>query len=86
MGGAAAMGHRAGTRSAQAAEQEQEQNEQIQQLQAQQAPAAPAAPAAAPGGGDADQMAKLTQLAALRQQGLINDQEYSAAKAKLLGI
>jgi hypothetical protein len=31
-------------------------------------------------------MAKLTQLAALRQQGLINDQEYSAAKAKLLGI
>jgi hypothetical protein len=44
-----------------------------------QAPAAPAAPAA----GD-DMMAKLTQLAQLHAQGILSDEEFAAAKAKLL--
>jgi hypothetical protein len=42
-----------------------------------------AAPAAAPAGGD-DMMAQLQQLATLHQQGILSDQEFSAAKAKLL--
>lgn len=48
---------------------------------AQQA-AAPA-PAPAPAGGD-DMMAKLTQLAQLHAQGILSDDEFAAAKAKLL--
>jgi hypothetical protein len=43
------------------------------------APAAPAAPAA----GD-DMMAKLQQLASLHTQGILSDEEFAAAKAKLL--
>uniref|UniRef100_UPI003F50C710 SHOCT domain-containing protein n=1 Tax=Microbacterium chionoecetis TaxID=3153754 RepID=UPI003F50C710 len=42
------------------------------------APAAPAAPA-----GD-DMMAKITQLAQLHAQGILSDEEFAAAKAKLL--
>lgn len=45
--------------------------------------AAPAAPAAAPAAGD-DLMAKLTQLAQLHAQGILSDDEFTAAKAKLL--
>jgi hypothetical protein len=49
---------------------------------AQQA-AAPAPAPAAPSGGD-DMMAKLTQLAQLHAQGILSDDEFAAAKAKLL--
>lgn len=42
-----------------------------------------AAPAPAPAGGD-DMMAKLTQLAQLHAQGILSDDEFAAAKAKLL--
>ena len=42
------------------------------------------APAAAPAAGD-DMMAKLGQLAQLHAQGILSDEEFSAAKAKLLG-
>jgi hypothetical protein len=45
---------------------------------AQAAPAAPAAPAAD------DMMAKITQLAQLHAQGILSDEEFAAAKAKLL--
>lgn len=44
---------------------------------------AAAAPAAAPAGGD-DMMAKLQQLASLHAQGILSDEEFAAAKAKLL--
>jgi hypothetical protein len=44
--------------------------------------ATPAAPAA-PAGGD-DMMAKITQLAQLHAQGILSDEEFAAAKAKLL--
>jgi hypothetical protein len=44
---------------------------------------APAPEAAASGGGDL--VAQLQQLEQLYQQGAVNDQEFAAAKAKLLG-
>ncbi len=45
---------------------------------------APAAPAAVSGGGQ-DVAAQLTQLADLKTQGLLTDEEFEAQKAKLLG-
>jgi membrane protease subunit (stomatin/prohibitin family) len=54
-----------------------------EKVQAQQA-AAPAAPAAAPAADDS--MAKLQQLADLHSQGVLSDEEFTAAKAKVLGI
>lgn len=48
-----------------------------------QAAAPPAAPAAPAGGGD-DMMAKIQQLATLHSQGILSDEEFAAAKAKLL--
>ncbi|WP_137844552.1 SHOCT domain-containing protein [Microbacterium sp. 2FI] len=45
-------------------------------------PPAPAPAAAAPAD---DMMAKLTQLATLHSQGILSDDEFAAAKAKLLG-
>jgi hypothetical protein len=47
------------------------------------APAPAPAPAAAPGGDDL--MDQLERLADLKAEGLLNDEEYAAAKAKLLG-
>ncbi|MCX6418197.1 MAG: SHOCT domain-containing protein [Actinobacteria bacterium] len=58
-------------------------NEKVQAQQAA-APAAPAAPAAAPAADDS--MAKLQQLAELHGQGVLSDEEFTAAKAKVLGI
>lgn len=61
--------------------------QQLTELQAQQAAAAvaaPAASAAAPAGAGDDLMAKLTQLTQMHQAGVLNDEEFSAAKAKLL--
>lgn len=45
---------------------------------------APAAAAPAPAGGGDDLMAKLSQLAQLHAQGILSDDEFAAAKAKLL--
>lgn len=69
----------------QAAEQQQWE---AQQYQAQQAAAAapppPPPPPAAPAGG-VDVVAELQKLAALKDQGILSDAEFAAAKAKLLG-
>jgi hypothetical protein len=74
----------------QAAEQQAEQQALYQQgvadAQAQMAPqpapatAAPAAPAAS------DPMAEIQKLAQLHSAGALTDEEFAAAKAKLLGI
>ena len=48
------------------------------QMPAQQAPAAPA------GGAGDDLMAQLSQLGQLHAQGILSDDEFAAAKAKLL--
>lgn len=55
--------------------------EQQQALAAQQA-AAPAAPA---GGGTDDVIAQLKELAQLKDQGILTDEEFAAQKAKILG-
>jgi hypothetical protein len=63
-----------------------EQQQQYQQPQQQyqqpqyQAPPPDAAPAAGPSMGD-----QLQQIADLHQQGVLSDEEFAAAKAKLLG-
>ncbi len=57
---------------------------------AQEAQAAPAAPAAAAPVAAADEehddIAALTQLAQLHSQGILTDEEFTAKKAKILGI
>jgi Short C-terminal domain len=89
---AAAIGggaYLAGKHKARAADQraadEAAQDDRISQLEQQQAPppqAPPpqAAPPAGPSMGD-----QLQQLAALHQQGVLTDDEFAAAKSKLLG-
>lgn len=86
-----AMNRRAAARQQQAAQQQAAQQaafESQAQLAAmqQQAPAAqpPAPVAAAPVGGP-DLMAQLQQLADLKASGMLSDQEFAQAKAKLLG-
>jgi Short C-terminal domain len=88
-GTATAVSNRVSRRQA-ARWQEQEyaqQPEYAQQQYAQQqyAQPPPPPPAASAGGGDA-LGAELERLAALRSQGLLTDEEFAAAKAKLLGI
>ena len=57
--------------------------QQMAQMQAQQAQAAMAPPAAGGGGGDV--MAQRQQLGQLHQSGVLTDEEFAAAKAKILG-
>jgi hypothetical protein len=86
-GGAYAMGRRNANRSAEQAQMEDDQDARIGNLEQQQAPvqqAAPAAPAAAPAAGPS-LLDQLNQLDALHQQGALTDNEFTAAKAKLLG-
>ncbi len=64
---------------AQQAAMDQAAAQAVANAQAAQPQAAPAAPAA----GD-DMMAKLSQLAQLHAQGILSDDEFAAAKAKLL--
>lgn len=68
----------------QAAQQQAQLDAAAQAAVAAQMPqAAPAASAPAAGGGD-DMIARLQQLAALKQSGVLTDEEFTAAKAKLL--
>jgi hypothetical protein len=66
---------------------EQQQQQAAMQAAAEQAVAAQqaAAPAAAAPAA-ADPIAELERLAQLKQQGILSDEEFAAAKAKLLGI
>lgn len=91
----AVSGHQAKKQEQQelAAQQEQQaQYEQQQQLAqqaaaeqaAQQQAAAPAAPA--PGELTEDTINKLKQLGDLKASGVLSDEEFAAAKAKLLGL
>jgi hypothetical protein len=67
----------------QAAQQQAQIDAAAQQAVAQQqAAAAAAAPAAAPA---TDVVAELQKLAALKDAGVLSDEEFAAAKAKLLG-
>jgi Short C-terminal domain len=68
-----------------AAMQAQPAQAQMAALQAQQAQPAQQAGTASPGGGT-DMMAQLQQLAKLKESGILSDEEFQAAKAKLLGM
>jgi hypothetical protein len=70
----------------QSARYDQKAEEQQQQAAAQQQYAQPAPPPPAPPAPEDDSMAKLQQLAQLHSQGVLSDEEFSAAKAKILGI
>jgi hypothetical protein len=71
------------------------QAQQAQQAQAaaqtEQAAAAPAAPAAAAATPDPaaltdEQVSELERLAKLKEEGILSDEEFSAEKAKILGL
>ncbi|HKA03059.1 MAG TPA: SHOCT domain-containing protein [Acidimicrobiales bacterium] len=60
---------------------------QQMQAQAYAAPPPPPAPAPPPAAAGTDALtAELERLAGLRNQGILTDDEFSAAKAKLLGL
>jgi len=91
-GGAYAVGRHNANRNAEQAQAEAEQNAQISDLQQQQAAAppppqqayAPPPPEPAPAAGPS-LLDQLNQLDALHQSGALTDNEFTAAKAKLLG-
>jgi hypothetical protein len=80
-GGAYMAGKHMARSSADQQQQEQGQDQRISDLEQQQAPSqqAPAQAASSP------MIDQLNQLAALHQQGVLTDDEFSAAKAKLIG-
>jgi hypothetical protein len=79
-GTAAHMGAKSAQRSA-AADQDEDQD----QDQAPPAPA-PADEPAAPEAAESSQIEQIKQLAALKDQGILTDEEFAASKAKILGI
>jgi membrane protease subunit (stomatin/prohibitin family) len=63
----------------------QQQKYAQQEAQAQQAAAAPPAAAAEPAAPDSDELInKLKELATLKDQGVLTEEEFSAQKAKIL--
>ena len=63
-------------------QQDEQQQDEQQQAEQQQAPPAPAAPA--PSADSSDRIAQLQQLAELKNQGILTDEEFAAEKAKIL--
>jgi len=59
------------------------QNQANKQAEKEAASAPAAAPAAEP---TADPVAEIERLGALKEKGLLTDEEFAAAKAKILGI
>jgi hypothetical protein len=72
-----------GRRAEQQGQAEAEQDQRIGQLEQQQAPPDQPAPAAAPE--TSPMIDQLNQLAALHEQGVLTDDEFAAAKAKVFG-
>ena len=84
-GGAYVAGRSMGRRAEQQQQGEAEQNQRIDELEQQQAPPA-AAPEQAPAAAATSPMLdQLNQLATLHKQGVLTDDEFTAAKAKLFG-
>jgi hypothetical protein len=87
-GGAYMAGKHNANRQAEQAQYQQDQDDRISNLEAQQQPSyqqAPPPPAPAPAAAPSPMIDQLNQLAALHQQGILSDEEFAAAKAKLLG-
>jgi len=83
-GGAYVAGRSMGRRAEQRDQTEYEQNERISDLEQQAPPPAPSQQAPAEGA-PSPMLDQLNQLATLHQQGTLTDDEFTAAKAKLLG-
>jgi len=85
-GGAYMAGKHVANRKADQAAYEADQDQRISDLEQQQAPQQPPpqqqAPAQAPAA-SSPMIDQLNQLAALHQQGVLTDDEFAAAKAKL---
>jgi hypothetical protein len=79
-GTATAVSNRVSRRQATRWNQQEAYEQQQQQQYAQQY-----APPPAPAGGGDDLAAELSKLADLKAQGILSDEEFAAAKAKLLG-
>ena len=86
-GTAAHMGAKSAQRNA-AADQVQYEDQYEDQAPPAPAPAdEPASPeAAAPEAAESPQIEQIKQLAALKDQGILTDEEFAASKAKILGI
>jgi hypothetical protein len=85
-GGAYALGRHQGRGAEEQEANEAYQNQQIYDLQNQQAAAQQAAPApAAPVGLSDDSLAQLQKLGEMNKAGILTDEEFASAKAKLLG-
>jgi hypothetical protein len=85
-GGAYMVGKSTARRQAEQSQMEAEQDQRISDLEQQQAPPPPAAPAPAAAPAPSSAMIdQLNQLATLHQQGVLSDDEFTAAKAKLFG-
>ena len=83
VGGAA---YHAGKRVQEGRDADYERDARIAELEEQQAAqAAPAAPAA-PAGPTDETLAQLEKLGQLKAQGILTEEEFSAQKAKLLGL
>ena len=88
------VAYHVGKKSAQGQEAEAEQNARLDEMESQQyqqqqqpqyAPPPPAAPA--PNQGiSPDAMEQLKQLADLKSQGILTDEEFDAQKKKILGL
>jgi Short C-terminal domain len=78
------LGYAAGRRGQRAAYREEDQEQRLESLESsQQAPAQAPAPSAAPAGGT-DLVSRLKELAALKDSGALSQEEFDAAKSKLL--
>lgn len=77
----------AGTATAVSGKVSQHQADKQAEKEAAQQPAQPAAAAPAePADAPVDPVAEIERLGALHEKGLLSDEEFAAAKAKLLGI
>jgi hypothetical protein len=84
LGGAAMAGRASQRASYREQEQEAPPVEQLESEQQQPASAAAAAPAEGDASGGGDLVAQLKQLGELKQSGVLSDEEFEAAKQKLL--
>jgi hypothetical protein len=83
-GTATAVSNRVSRRQANRWSQQEDEQYAEQQQYVQQAP--PPAPAPAPAAsGESDMISQLKQLADLKDQGILTEEEFAAQKAKLLG-
>jgi hypothetical protein len=82
VGGAA---YYAGKKGSERAQRESDQEYRLQELESQQQQAAPPPAAAAPAGVSPDAIEQLKQLAELKDQGVLTQEEFDTQKRRLLG-